>query len=82
MANGSSHEGPARADRLREKYAKHSRLTQRAIDELPPYRAEMDSEITVNTKGLQAKGVPGWMLGAAIIILAFAAAVVIVMRWR
>ncbi len=59
---------------------------QRMIDadrELPPYRAELDSEITVNrTVGLHAKGVPPWALGLTLLILAIAAAIVLVMRVR
>jgi hypothetical protein len=68
VANGSSHEGPARGDRIREIGAKHDRRLQVAIDEeraksgerkLPPYRDEQDSgEITANVHGLHAKGVP------------------------
>lgn len=55
MANGSSHEGPARADRYREKYERMFRRTQSKLDkvpisrELPAYREDMDSvsEVTV-----------------------------------
>lgn len=57
MANGSIKEGPARADRLREAYAKHERDVQRQFDALPPYRAEEDSqaEITGSWKGIHVK---------------------------
>ena len=58
MANGSHREGPAAADRIREKHAKHARALQRALDEeLPPYRAEMESEDSTVTGpgGITAK---------------------------
>lgn len=70
MANGSKDDGPAYADRLREKYAKHNRMTQRALDDArrpvsdkppgsDPYREEMDSvteaEATVGKDGVKAK---------------------------
>lgn len=75
MANGSHKEGPAYADRLREKYAKHNRMTQRALDNArvpvsdkppgsEPYRAEMDSvsEVTLGKEGIKVKGAPPWLL--------------------
>ncbi len=74
MANGSSHEGPARADRLREQFSRNQRMRQTALAtqsenrDLPSYR-ESDSEITANTSGLHAKGIPRfawWMIGAGI----------------
>jgi hypothetical protein len=67
---------------LREKYAKHTRATQRAIDQLPPYREEMDSsEITVNRQvGLHARGVPPWALGLAIVALSIGAVIVAVAK--
>lgn len=88
MANGSHHEGPARADRLREKYARMHKRTQAKLDkvpiarDLPAYREEMDSvsEVTVEKLGIRAKGIPGKALGAALIILALAAAVVAILR--
>ena len=53
---------------------------------LPVYREEMDSvsEVTVNWGPMKAhvKALPPWMLGAAIIILTIAAAIVLVMRVR
>ncbi len=86
MGNGSHKEGPARADRLREKYAKHNRMTQRALDEarrpvssLPPpgsepYRAEMDSvsEVTLGKEGIKVKSRAPW-LQFGISLLAFLA---------
>jgi len=76
MANGSSHEGPARADRYREKYERMFRRTQAELDavrELAPYREEMDSvsEVTLGKEGLKAKG-PPWVL-IVISLLAFTA---------
>ena len=76
MANGSSYEGPARADRYREKYERMFRRTQSKLDavrELAPYREEMDpvSEVTLGREGLKAKG-PPWVL-IVISLLAFAA---------
>lgn len=82
MANGSHKEGPARADRLREDYAKHERDVQRALDALPPYRDEEDSEaeITGTWKGVHVKtGLPR----AARQALGFALAVlVLALAWR
>jgi len=76
LANGSSFEGPARADRLREKYARMHKRTQDKLDaarELAPYREEMDSvsEVTLGKDGLRAKG-PPWVL-IVISVLVFAA---------
>jgi hypothetical protein len=66
VANGSHKEGPANADRLREKYAKHNRLTQKALDDarvpvggnpdLAPYREEMDSHSEVTAGPLKMRG--------------------------
>lgn len=67
MGNGSHREGPANADRLREKYAKHNRLTQRALDDArvpvsshppgaEPYREEMDSVSEVAAGPFKMKG--------------------------
>ncbi len=91
MANGSGHEGPARADRYREKYAKMFRRTQRKLDavpihrELPMYRetADSNSEITVGygeKLKVGATGIPGKALGAALVILAVAAAIVAIVQ--
>lgn len=49
MANGSHKPGPAQADRYREKYRSRGRSLQSKLDaaaprNLPPYRAEMESE--------------------------------------
>ncbi len=79
MANGSHHEGPARGDRLREKYARLQRRAQTKLDrvplsrDLPAYREEMDSvsEVTLGKDGLKAKG-PPWVL-IVISVLVFAA---------
>lgn len=91
MANGSHHEGPARADRLREKYARLHKRAQAKLDrvpisrDLPAYREEMDSvsEVTVGfgeKLKVGAKGIPGKALGASLIILAVAAAIVAILR--
>lgn len=88
MANGSSHEGPARADRYREKYERMFRRTQKKLDqvplnrELPAYREDMDSvsEVTVERLGIRAKGIPGRALGASLIILAVAGAIVAIIK--
>lgn len=87
MANGSHKPGPAYADRLREKYAKHNRMTQKALDDArtpvgsEPYREDMDSvtetELTLNKGGLAAKvkGAPPWLILslAALALAAFVA---------
>ncbi len=84
MGNGSHREGPANADRLREKYAKHNRMTQRALDDarvpvsshppgagVEPYRAEMDSvsEVTVGREGVKIKARSPWV---TVVLAAFA----------
>lgn len=88
MANGSHDDGPAAADRIREKYAKHRRAIDRAIEEsgahrdLPAHRVEMDSgEIDLEKLGVKATGIPRWALGVAIVTLAIAAAAVAVLRF-
>lgn len=96
MANGTIDEKIARADRIREQSMKAERVadlnrraTANAIAalrgrELPPYREEMDSgEVTVNTGVFQGslKGVPPWALGAALVALAIAGAIVAVLRF-
>jgi type VI protein secretion system component VasF len=80
MANGSHKEGPARADRFREEAEKHERLIQRSFDDLPPYREEMDSEITVNTRGIHVRRLRDRtvLLLALFALLAFCAW----LRWR
>ncbi len=86
MANGSHHEGPARGDRLREKYARLHKRAQAKLDrvplsrDLPAYREEMESnsEITVGIGErvkVGAKGIPSKALGAFLIILAVGAVV-------
>ncbi len=91
MANGSHHEGPARADRLREKYARMHKRSQSKLDlvplhrELPAYREDMDSnsEVTVGIGEkvkVGAKGIPPKALGFAIGVLALAAAAVAILR--
>jgi hypothetical protein len=91
LANGSHKEGPARGDRYREKYARMFKRTQAKLDkvpisrDLPAYREEMDShsEVTVGIGErvkVGAKGIPPRALGAALVILALAAAVVAVVR--
>lgn len=93
MANGSSHEGPARGDRYRDKYARMHKRTQAKLDkvpisrDLPAYREEMDShsEVTVGIGErvkVGAKGIPPRALGAVLIILALAAAIVAIVRAR
>ncbi len=87
MGNGSHREAPARADRLREKYAGRGRQLQQRFDALggvpgtQPYR-ESDSEITANTSGLHAKGIPReawrWIgVGIALFITCLGVAVVV-----
>lgn len=91
MANGSHKEGPARADRYRERYAKMFRRTQSKLDkvpisrDLPAYREEFDShsEVTVGIGErvkVGAKGIPPKALGFAIAVLALAAATVAILR--
>lgn len=91
MASGSGGDGPAYADRLREKYAKHNRMTQRALDEArtpvgapgtEPYRAEMDSvsEVTLGKEGIKVRSHSPWLtLGIGILLLA---AFVAWLRWH
>lgn len=91
MGNGSHKEGPARGDRYREKYERLFRRTQSKLDrvpisrDLPAYREEMDSvsEVTVGfgeKVKVGARGIPGKALGASLIILAVAAAIVAILR--
>ncbi len=91
MANGSHKEGPARGDRIREKYAPMFKRTQAELDkvplsrDLPAYREDMDSvsEVTVGfgeRVKVGAKGIPPKALGAALVVLALAAAVVAILR--
>jgi hypothetical protein len=90
MANGTKHESIARADRMRERQAQDQKATRNAMEglrraagearELPSYR-ESDSEITANTQGLHAKGIPRfawWMLGLGIMVFISAAGVALV----
>lgn len=96
MANGTTDEKVARADRIREQSEKaqraaelNRRATANAIAairgrELPPYREEMDSgEVTVNTGVFQGsvKGVPRWALGLAIVGVAAAAIAIALLRF-
>ena len=91
MANGSHNEGPARADRLREKYAKHNRMTQRALDDArnpisshppgsEPYRADMDSvsEVTVGREGIKVKARSPWV---TVILAGFALVAFVAWLW-
>lgn len=88
MANGTIHRTIARADRLREQQKPDQQATTNAINnlrELPMYREEMESnsEVTVGfgeKLKVGAKGIPSKALGAALIILAVAAAIVAVLR--
>ena len=91
MGNGSHREGPARADRLREKYARLHKRAQAKLDrvpisrDLPAYREEMDSvsEVTVGfgeKVKVGAKGIPPKALGFALGVLAIAAAIVAILR--
>ena len=96
MANGTTNEKLARADRIREQSEKSARaadLNRRATAnaiaalrgrELPPYREEMDSgEVTVNTGVFQGsvKGIPRWALGLAIVAAALVGTVIAVLRF-
>ena len=98
MANGTTDEKLARADRIKEQSARaqqageqHQKATRNAIAsirellpgrDLPPYRAEMesDSQVTAGPSGLTAKGIPrfAWWpisigIGLAIAMFAWAA---------
>ena len=87
MANGSTHRGPAKRDMILDQGSKHDAYLQRMIDqerrELPPYRAEMDSEaeITGNWKeGLRVKGrFPRWALG---VLLLAVVALLLAVAWK
>lgn len=94
LANGTSDEKLARADRIAEQSAKAARKaeqnrrgTQNAIAnlrcaQLAPSRSELDSgEIDLEKLGVKAKGIPPHALGWSIIILAVAVAVVSVLRF-
>lgn len=87
MANGSHKPGPAQADRYREKYRARGRSLQKRIDALSnapgtrPY-TDSDSEITANTSGLHARGIPReawrWIgVGIALFITCLGVAVVV-----
>jgi hypothetical protein len=91
LANGSHREGPARADRLREKYARLHKRAQAKLDrvpisrDLPAYREEMDSvsEVSVGfgeKVKVGAKGIPGKALGAALVILAIGGVIVAILK--
>ena len=59
MGNGSRKDGPAIADRRRDKYAAYQRATQRELDKLPApgserYREEMDSHSSIEAPGVKA----------------------------
>lgn len=88
MANGTTDEKLAHADRIAEQSAKaakraeqNRRGTQNAIANLrnlpgsQPYREEMDSnsEVTIGKEGIKAKGLPPW----AIVCLAVLSALVV-----
>ncbi len=90
MANGTTHQAIARADRMRERQEQDQKATRNALNnmrqtagqgrELPAYR-ESDSEITANAQGLHARGIPRfawWMLGLGIMIFIAAAGVALV----
>lgn len=85
MANGSSHEGPARADRIREELRKNRELRLEALAPgSQPYREEMDSvsEVTANASGLHARGIPKeawrWIgIGIALFIASAGVALVV-----
>lgn len=89
MANGTTRESLARADRMRERHEQDQKATRNALTnmrcargerDLPSYR-ESDSEITANTQGLHARGIPRfawWMLGLGIMIFISAAGVALV----
>lgn len=77
MASGGDREGPARADRIRETFAKNRRMRERLIEgELERYREELDSvsEVTLGKEGLKAKG-PPWL--QLVIVLATLAAFIV-----
>jgi hypothetical protein len=90
MANGSGHEGPARGDRYREKYARMHKRTQAKLDkvpisrDLPAYREEMDShsEVTLGygDKLKATVKVPGKGLLIVLAILAVGAVAVAVLK--
>lgn len=70
MSRGNGHKRPVLdAAELREKYAKHGRMTQQAIDQArtpgsEPYREEMDSvsEVSLGKEGVKVKGAPPWLI--------------------
>lgn len=90
MANGSTHREVTRADRIRERQKQDQKATRNALEnlkqaaaggrELQAYR-ESDSEITANTQGLHARGIPRfawWMIGIGIMVFIAAAGVALV----
>lgn len=93
MANGSHKPGPASADRLREKYASHKRLTQKALDDArrpvshppgsEPYREEMDSvsEVTLGKEGIRVKSMPAWVMVALAAMALVAFGIYAFLKW-
>jgi hypothetical protein len=66
---------------MRERARQAQRGTENALaalerTKLPSYTDEEEiSEVTLGKEGLKAKGVPGWAVGAAVVIVATAGAV-------
>lgn len=95
MANGTTKESIARADRMRERQEQDQRATRNALEQLrrtapgaQPYREEMDSvsEVTAGPQGISARGIPReawkWIgVGIALSIVLIAASLVI-LAWR
>lgn len=88
MANGTTREALARADRIRERAKQSQKATRNALDNLrkatvaptpgsEPYREEMDSvsEVTIGKEGVRVKSRAPW-LQFAISVLVFLAFVV------
>ena len=95
MANGTTDEKLARADRIAEQSAKaqhaaeqHSKATRNAVAnlragaaQLPPYRDEMDSEAELTAPGVKFRATR--LPRPALLALGFALAVlVLALAWR
>jgi hypothetical protein len=86
VANGSSREEVARADRMRERAKQAQRGTDNALEALQRAKLDSvnefdeDSVVTLTKEGLSAKGVPKWAVGAAVVLVAAAGAAWILLK--
>jgi hypothetical protein len=91
MAHGNGRRPGLNPDEVRQKYAKHDRMTQRALDEArvpvsshppgsEPYRADLDSvsEVTVGRDGLKVKAKSPWV---TVVLAGFALVAFVAWLW-